>query len=595
MAGFFSRISEKFSSDKFIAAILIAAGFFVYANSLSNSFVWDDEEQVVNNTVIRDWNNAGLIFKSSTFYAGGAGLSGGFYRPLVTLSYFWNYSYWGLNPFGYHLTQLLIHCANAFLVFYLLKTIFEKNNIKNGRFAALAAALIFAVHPANVESVAYIGSVGEVMYVFFALLALVFFVKSLDGVKTFAPQLFWGSFGLVFLGFLAKEAAIVVLPLMLVYLLLFLKASRSIYIKFFAGVAAVVVSYAFLRFFVAKIAPVSQFLAPIHGAPLWQRFVTIPYEILTYLGIILFPKDLSIWRHFVVALAADPRFWASLIALVAIAAVLLYYIARTKSKPFFFFALWFAIALAPILNIIPLDMTVAERWLYFPIIGFLGAVSLAVIGGAQKLSPNHQKIALAVFIIAIVALGMRTVARNADWRNGLSLYGHDIALAQVISPQGSFDLENNYGVELFRAGWIDEAGEHFKRSIMLQPKWASSQNNLGAVLERNGDLEGALAQYRIAADMNYYLAYENIAGVLIKMKRHDEAKKFLEESLAKFPDNTRLQFNLALLYAADNIPNKKDAKQKALYLVSLILRADPQNPQAAQLFYMLQNNQKIKL
>ena len=101
MADFFDRIVKRFSSDKFIAAVLVAASLFVYANALLNDFVWDDEEQVVKNNVIHDWGNLPAIFAGSTFYSGGAGLSGGFYRPLVTLSYFADYSVWGLNTFGF--------------------------------------------------------------------------------------------------------------------------------------------------------------------------------------------------------------------------------------------------------------------------------------------------------------------------------------------------------------------------------------------------------------------------------------------------------------------------------------------------------------
>jgi hypothetical protein len=591
------KFFKIFARDKVVAIFLIAACFFVYVNSLSNNFVWDDEEQVVNNTVIRDWQSIPLIFTSSTFYGGGAGLSGGFYRPLVTLSFFWNYSYWGLNPFGYHLMQLFFHCANAFLVFYLLKMIFEAQRICHGRFAAIAVALLFAVHPANVESVAYVGSIGEVMYVFFILSALIVFIESFgrDGRIKRNRKLFYGSFVMLFLGLLAKETAVVVLPLMIVYLWLFLKPSKIVCLEFVAGSAVVAGLYAFLRFHVAKIAAVSTFYAPIHLAPLGQRLLTVPYETISYLGIIFFPKGLSISRHFVVTSALDPRFWMSVIALAFVVVAILAYVFKTKSKVFFFFVLWFGVALVPVLNIVPLDMTMAERWLYFPMVGFLAAALLLLADAAPKIFLTNKKIPAAILAAAVVALGARTIIRNGDWKNGLSLYGHDIARASTISPQGAFDLENNYGVELFRAGNIAAAGKHFGKSIALQPNWASPQNNLGAVLEHNGDLEGALAQYRKAAAMNYYLAYENTVGILIKMKRYGEAEKFAEESLAKFPDNENLRFKLAYLYAADNIGNDKGTKQKSLYLLSLILQSDPQNRPASQLLQVLQSGQKIEL
>jgi len=369
----------------------------------------------------------------------------------------------------------------------------------------------------------------------------------------------------------------------------------GIYLNFLIISAAIVGLYIFLRLCVAKIAPVSVFYAPIHLAPLYQRLLTVPYEAVSYIGIIFFPKDLSVCRHFVVGSAADPRFWQPLILLVLAAVLIFLYIFKTRSKIFAFFILWFAVGLAPVLNIIPLDMTMAERWLYMPMIGLLAAAGLAVADFLNKLAPVKRNSALVFLSIAAVALGARTIARNFDWRNGLALYGHDIALAQIVSPQGSYDLENNYGLELFRAGGFGEAGDRFKKSIDLQPDWSFPQNNLGAVLERQGDLEGALGQYRKAARMGYYLAYENTAGILIKMKRYDEAKKFLEESLAKLPGNAKLQFNLAYLYAADNIGNGKEAKQKALYLLSLVLQSDPQNQPARQLYLMLENRRKIEL
>ncbi len=583
---------KKNISNKVAAALLAAACFFVYASALNNQFVWDDEEQVVNNAVIRDWNNFPLIFTSSTFYAGGAGLSGGFYRPLVTLSYFWNYSYWGLNPFGYHLMQLLFHCANSFLIFYLVKKILADNKKKNAAFAAFAVALLFAVHPANVESVAYIGSIGEVVYAFFSLLAMIFIASSLDPAgNVIKPKTFWLSFLMVFAGLLAKETAVIVLILMPAYILLFSRPSRLLFVKLLAGSAAAFGSYLFLRLAVANIQAVPQHYAPIYYAPLWQRLLTLPQEVFSYLGILFFPKDLSISRHFLVASVSDSLFLPLLALLILISAAVLFYFYRTKSKVFLFFLLWFAITLAPVLNIIPLDMTMAERWLYFPAIGMLAALIVAVFDffGARL------KFVLPLIFICALLLGVRSIVRNNDWDNGLALYSHDIAIAQKISPQGSFDLENNYGVELFRAGFYGRAGERFKRSISLQPQWASSQNNYGAVLEKEGDLDGALEQYRIAADMGYYLAYENAAGVLIKTKKYTDAKNFLEESLVKLPNNGKLQYYLAFLYAADNIDNAADSKQKAAYLLERVLRADPQNQQAHYLYLILQNGKSVEI
>jgi len=221
---------------------------------------------------------------------------------------------------------------------------------------------------------------------------------------------------------------------------------------------------------------------------------------------------------------------------------------------------------------------------------------LSIVALISKTKSFWHHVSRGILVLIIMALAIRTVIRNADWKDGLTLYAHDVKIVSKVSPKGSFDLENNCGVELFRAGKIDEAEKHFRKSVEFQPRWPYSQNNLGAVLEQKNDLEGALAQYKKAIEVgDYYLAYENVGGILIKMKRNEEAKDFIEKSLLKFPQNNKLKLYLAWLYAADNVSPKEEDKQKALILLSQILRDDPQNVYAQQLYLMLQNGQKIEI
>jgi len=140
-------------------------------------------------------------------------------------------------------------------------------------------------------------------------------------------------------------------------------------------------------------------------------------------------------------------------------------------------------------------------------------------------------------LIATAFLSVRTVLRNRDWRNGFTLYSHDIK-----NQPESYDLQNNFGVELFRHGKIKEALEHFERSVDLQPHWTISNNNLGATYEELGDLKKAESYYHISIRLgDYYLAYENYVGILVKQEKFEEAIEFLEgEALRKFPENKKL-------------------------------------------------------
>jgi tetratricopeptide (TPR) repeat protein len=594
-------------SVKFLIGLILIVGFLVYLNALPNDFVWDDEEQIVHNLIIRSWRNLSLIFTSSTFYAGGAGLSGGFYRPLVTLSYILNYHLWGLNPFGFRLFQIAIHFANLILIFFVLKNIFSSRNIKYGKEIAGLTALLFAVHPANVESVAYLGSIGEVLYTFFILLAFLYFLKNK----------FYLGFFLSFFGLLSKETAIVIFPLFALYLFIFnrpkgnktfsvakkqkrasikntfkkIYSRYKIWFNYVFGSGLVIGTYLFLRFAVAKIPASSFHLSPISEAPLLERLKTIPYEIFSYLRIIFFPKTLSISHQFVVSSVFDIRFWGSLIFIILVLGLAVFYILKIrpsnpeKTKLILFFLFWFFISIAPALNIIPLEMTMAERWLYFPIIGILAWISLLVIPFVMNSSKIQSRI-FTVFLILIIALfGRRTIIRTGDWKDGLTLFSHDIKYSK-----NNFDLENNYGVELFRIGKINEAEKHFKNSIKLQPNWVYPHNNLGAVMERKGNLNQALAEYKKAVALSdYYLAYENIGGVLIKMKKFNQAKEFLSKAILKFPRNANLKWQLALIYLNENNAQKGES------LLWAALQDDPGNKKVIQILRALRSGEKIKL
>lgn len=594
-------------STKFLLGTILIVGFFVYVNALPNGFVWDDEEQIVNNTVIREWQNLPLFFTSSTFYAGGAGLSGGFYRPLVSLSYFLNYQIWGLIPLGFRLFQIIFHLLNLVLIFFILRKIFNEQKIKYGNEISTLATLLFTVHPANVESVIYLASLGEVLYTFFGLLSFWFFLK-LPAIN-YKNNCFLLGFLFAFLGLFAKESALVIFPIVALYFFIFIKPKLRFWLNYTFGTLLSAGIYLFLRLFVAKIPAVSTHFAPISQASLLERLTTIPYSIFSYLKIIFFPKDLTISHQFIVSSVFDIRFWGPLIFLIAILSLAGFYIWKAhcshtaNSKLSAFWLLWFFVSLFPTLNIIPLEMTIAERWLYFPLIGFLSLVSLFIIQaihpaaeqacyGARKLPQKWRKISYIFLILIILSLSARTISRAADWKNGLTLFGHDVQYSKdgsTSSLQGSFDLENNYGVELFRAGRIDEAETHFRKSIELQPKWTYPHNNLGAILERRGNLENALAEYKKSAELSdYYLAYENIGGILFKMRKYEEAKDFLLQALQKFPRNANLKWQLALVYLTEN------DTQKATSLLFSALQDDPQNVKVIQLFSAIQQGIKIE-
>ncbi len=548
----FTKLSK--ASDRTLIKILLLIGFIVYFNSLFNGFVWDDEEQIVNNTVIHSISNISMIFRSGTFNSGGAGLSGWFYRPVVTLYYMLIYSFFGPTPWVYHFIQVLLHLTNAALVFILFRKVLDTNNdSKNNKLLAFLGTLFFAVHPINVESVSYIASIGDILYTFFglSLTLLIIASETLSYRKTFAISL------LLILALLSKESALALIPISLLASTIsqHTKSKSKVYnflmdkpkfIKIFVSSSIVILSYLFIRIKWVGINPSQPMFSPISEATLFQRLITIPSILISYLSLLLLPINLSVSRHWVVKSASDPMFFLYLTALIIVCITFWKILKKQMTYTHLFFLTWIFSSMFIILNIFPLDMTIAERWMYFPSTGLIGLGLLLVnkcISSIHIHNESVSKLLPVATIIYLIFIGFRTFVRNTNWRNGYTLYTHDIRISGE-----SYDLQNNVGVELFRKGQKEEAKVHFEKSIELQPKWWFAYNNLGAYYQNIGNLGGAKKYYSESLKRSdYYLAYENLAWVMLKTDSLSDTEEFLENALRKLPNNPNLALSMAII------------------------------------------------
>ena len=498
--------------------IFILIGLLVYGLSLFNGFVWDDEEQIVNNVFVHSVKNIPLLFQSSTFNTGGAGVSAGtYYRPLMMTFFSFVYQLFGPNPFFFHLFQLFFHILTAILVYLMFKHFFKE-------MTAFFMAIIFLVHPAGVESVAYISAVQDIFYVLFGILAFYIVIK--NRAKFEFKNIFLIN-TLLFLSLLSKETAILFFIIIFIYQLIFDRKFIFENLIFFMMTVGI---YALLRFALAGV-----FFTPYHNAPivqlsLWQRIMMIPAIFFYYLKLFFYPLDLAVMQHWVIRTLDFRMLLGSLSA--GILALLLW--KKRFNRNFIFFFLWFIITIFPYLQIFPLDMTVAERWFYLPVVGLLGMM------GAVWSKSGNKLVIMGVIIIAIFSI--RSFFRTMDWKNGLTLYGRDIKISK-----GAFDLENNYGVELFRAGDYQEAKVHFLKSTELAPYWWTNWNNLGAVYEQEKNYQKASEYYQKSIDNGqYYLAYENMAKILVLQEKVNpiagrKTDEFLRKALEMFPENNNLQ------------------------------------------------------
>lgn len=533
------RINENKSTPAIVFLIMIF-GIFTFANMLGNSFVWDDEEMVVNNFPFFKIENIPRVFTQATFFSGGSELSGWFYRPVVMLTFLLVAMLFGQTPFGFHFVQLALHITNAVLLFFIFTAAFTKVDKNLGRPMALFLSLIFVVHPAHVESVSYIASTAEPLYTLLLLVLFLLLIKKEKlqlNIKTGILVVF-----LFTLALLTKEGAIVFLPLAGLYLILFEEKGKTIFWAKYLLSALGLYLFVKLAFFGIQFQKPS-FLSPIAQAGLQERVLTAPYSLFVFLRTFFFPKELAVSQHFVIKDVLDVRFPAGVFSVI-LTMLTLFYLLKKKNKTGIFFIFWFFAFVVLVLNILfPLDMTFAERWLYFSMIGLLG-LSGSILLEFQKIIKKHPSIFVVLALFIVILLSLRTVVRNTDWKDGGTLYSRDIK-----TSKNSFDLENNLGVELFRKGDLESAKTHFERSVELQPNWAISLNNLGAVYNRLKDPEKAEFYYQKAIEKaDYYLAYENLALLLVKKPNSEKTLNFLQEAVLKFPKNPKINIASAIVY-----------------------------------------------
>lgn len=528
-------MSTLLQSNKIRLWIIVVVGFLIYLPTLFNGFVWDDEEQIVNNPQIRSLANLPAFFAGSTFNAGGGeNLSGLYYRPLMTSSFTLVYSIFGLNPFFFHLVQIIVHVVNASLLYLILFYIFKRFEIDSR--LAFFCSLLFLIHPINVEAVSYLSGYQEVLFFFFAALSFLLILRNYKFKK-----IYWATF-LILFSLLAKETGAVFAGVIFIYLLFF--EEEKIW-PFLISIVSLVLTYGLLRLGMAHVLFNKHGLTPISNMDFGQRLAHVPQIILTYLKTFVWPANLVISQQWAIESINFDQFWMPLILVsvfIVTTGVYGFYIWKKKNKLFklwLFFLIWFLAALGFHLQIFPLDLTVSDRWFYLTLAGLSGLIVVSIS------SIKINKLVVWFSILILFILSVRTVVREFDWRDGLSLYSHDIK-----NSRNSFDLENNLGVELFRVGDFKNAKIHFQRSVELSPQWWTNWNNLGTILEREGDLEKAQEYYRRSIDNGqYYLAFENYAGILIKQKKFAEAKVFLEkEALPRLPYNSRLQEMWKSLY-----------------------------------------------
>lgn len=581
---------SKGSNNRLLILCIVLITALAYANSLKNSFVWDDYIVVVENDFIKSWDNFYRLFDKSYLtrssdidYLGRRDIGSGefLYRPVSTFSYFIDFSIWKLNPFGFHLTNLLLHIINAILLFSLIMLITRIKAV------AFLTSLLFAIHPVTTETVDVIAFRPNLLSLMFFLSAFILFIKcnQLSGKKQVYVYLL--SLGSFLLAIFSKEMALIFPIILLCYDYFIRKIPGNIFThlkKYYMGYAGVL----FFCFLVKYIAIGAVFKQPVMDAMqnLSINILTMSKVIATYIQWLVFPFNVH------PTLPDDPAFIAHslfeprvIISMALIAAMLAIAIKARNKVPLVSFGIfWFFIALIPVANIFyPLTNYMAARYLYLPTIGFVLVVSLLLVKcyGCMIFritSVMLQRISVTAVIIAIMSYAMFTAIRNFAFKNNavfwmemVENYPHNplahSSLAAAFNERGLFDkaigeykaalsLAPDYakdysdlGACYYKKGMFDAAIEQFKMALKLDPALISAFTNLGSVFGDKGLYQDAIGCFNkaIELDTKSLDAYNGLGVTYARIGEYVRAKKNWEKVLEIAPKNHEAQKNLEKL------------------------------------------------
>ncbi|MFC1576772.1 tetratricopeptide repeat protein [Candidatus Omnitrophota bacterium] len=515
---------------------LIAA--LVYANSFQGPFIWDDRYLIQENHFIKSFKYLADSFKNHLYYST-AGLSN-FYRPLQTVLLLVDYHIWKLNPFGYHLTNLLFHILCAFFIYRLVDIIFKR------RLIGFMTGLLFLVHPMNSTVVDYISSRADSQVTLFSVLSVYLFLRSIRAVN--ARAFYLGSLASFFLALLSKELA-VIMPFLLIisipaYFGYSASPERRAALKKTVPFFIMLAGYVLLRVTLLSWPNASNIKPP----SMHIRLLTTCEAFTRLIGLMFFPTEIHIEKDLPFSSGfSQLSSMVSMGILAAIASVA--YIFRKRSRMLFFGIAWFFVALIPMSSIVPINATIADHWLYLPCAGFF----LACVGGAADLTGSlkagGKKAARAalicIFAFAVLAFSIRTVRQNTVWAEPVKFY----QLAIKHAPK-SFRAYNEIGIIYMDQGKLDESVAQFKKAVELNTRFDQAYDNLGIAYDLKGEYANAIKAHKKAIGLNPNNAkiYNNLGNVYNKSGRFDEAVEVYNSALRMNPGYKAVYNNLGVVH-----------------------------------------------
>ena len=566
--------------DLSIAGLIAFACVLIYGQVVGFDFInLDDDIYVYENGAVAGGLSArSIAWAFSTFHAAN-------WHPITWISHQLDVTLFGLNAGGHHFLNVAFHITNSLLLFFLLRT------ITADRWKSAIAAAIFAIHPAHVESVAWIAERKDLISTLLWLLttfAYVRFTKDIDN-----KRYYWIALMLFAIGLMAKPM-LVTLPFVLLLLdywplqrldefswtKLRLLVQEKLPFLALSAVSAIITVFA--QSSAGAVQTIERF-------PLQDRVANSVVSYARYFVMMYYPADLGVWYPFNRDISpAQIAMSGTLILVVSALSIW-----QIRKRPYLFVGwFWFVGTLVPVIGIVQVGRQgLADRYTYIPFIG----LSIALIWLLAEFADLVRIPALAkqaAIVTALASLSAVAFSQVSYWKNSETLYTRTLqvtpsnylveanycryleklnrldeafnhcSIATANDPRGT-DAFNTLGSVQLKQGKFDDAKQNFKRAIEIDSSYALAYANLAIAATKQDNVESALAYFDQAVNKDaagYFdvkrraEGYSSIGYAALVLKRYDVATRSYEQALDAVPDNPDFQRNLAISYRAQGRP-----------------------------------------
>ncbi len=520
-----------------LAVLLAILALAVYANNLRGPFILDDVAWVMFNQNIRALRPWWQPLAHTS-------------RPVVQWSLAANYAMGDLHPLGYHVVNDVLHAMTALALFGVVRRTLRTERLapRFGQAAdglGFAAALLWALHPLDTESVTYVVQRAECMVGLFAMLTLYCVIRGATARRANAWNLL--AVGFCALGMGSKPVAVIVPLLVLAYDWTFLAGTWSELWRnrwrLYVGLAVCWLLAALFLYTGGSEWIGSAGLVYGGRAISWLDYAALePGVILHYLRLSLWPDHLCLLYARPLP-PEGPLFWLQC-AVIGVLLIATVYLLVRKSGAGFLGA-WFVLALAPTSSVIPMLNPEVEHRMYMPLMAVMVGIVIAWRAAADRIARSNQAggwLSVAALVLATLGLGATTIRRNQDYRTEVSIWLDTVQKAPT-NPDARYGL----GLAWATAGRIDNAGAAFAEAMRLQPDFKQVQYDWGVVLIRSGREAEALDHFTAALriDPRFGKAEDGIGFVLYRQGKLAEAIPHFFEATRLNPNDIQAQYNLS--------------------------------------------------